>query len=53
MIKKSPIKIGTASFMIDSGEYIELFNPYPFDIPIGGWTITGAGLGFSFTSPFW
>ena len=52
MIKKSPIKIGTASFMIDSGEYIELFNPYPFDIPIGGWTITGAGLGFSFTSLF-
>jgi len=53
MIKESPIKIGIASFMIDSGEYIELFNPYSHDIPIGGWTITGSGKGiyFGITQP--
>ncbi len=53
IVKKSPIKIGIISFMIDSGEYIELFNPYSHDIPIGGWTITGSGKGiyFGITQP--
>ncbi|MCK4244289.1 MAG: helix-hairpin-helix domain-containing protein, partial [Candidatus Omnitrophica bacterium] len=34
--------------IFDGGEYIELYNPYPFDIPIGGWRITTSSTGTSF-----
>ena len=34
--------------IFDGGEYIELYNPYPFDIPIGGWKITTSSTGTSF-----
>jgi len=38
--------------MLDGGEYIELFNPYPFDILIGGWTITASSASNSFWASF-
>ena len=52
VIQPPPSKIPNALFMLDGGEYIELFNPYPFDIPIGGWTITASSASNSFWASF-
>jgi len=38
--------------IFDGGEYIELYNPYPFDISIGGWRITTSSTGTSFIQTF-
>ena len=40
MIRPPPAWFPDAICILDAGEYIELFNPYPHDIPIGGYRIT-------------